>query len=127
MTKEKLSGRTFLVVDDEEEIRSIVGDTLEMYGARVFQAENGSRALEILRREKVDAVLSDVRMPGGDGVFLLDESRKLPEPVPPILLMTGYADLTEDEAIKKGAMRLISKPFDLGGMIAFLAETVSQV
>lgn len=121
----RLAGRTVLVVDDEVEIREIVSETLEMYGAKVFKAENGRKAMEILRKEKIDAVVSDVRMPGGDGVFLLDESRKLPAPIPPILLMTGYADLTEAEALQKGASRLISKPFDLGGILGFLADAVT--
>jgi DNA-binding NtrC family response regulator len=125
MPRFRLKGRTFLIVDDEPEIRSIVGDTLELYGAKVLQAENGSRALEILRNEKIDAFLSDVRMPGGDGVFLLEESRKLSFPVPPIVLMTGYADISEDEAVRRGAARVINKPFDLRGMIHFLADTVA--
>ncbi len=119
---QKFSGKTVLIVDDESEIREMVAESLEECGAKVFQATNGTIAIEILKKEKIDAVVSDVRMPGGDGVFLLAESRKLPHPIPPILLMTGYSDLTAEEAIRKGATQLINKPFGLGGIIDFLSE-----
>jgi CheY-like chemotaxis protein len=66
-----LKDATVLVVDDEDELREIFVDEFRAIGAKVFEARQGVEALEILRREKIDVLLSDVRMPGGDGISLI--------------------------------------------------------
>jgi CheY-like chemotaxis protein len=116
-----LEGTTVLVVDDEPEVLDLLAETLERYGARTFRAGGGKEAVRLLDKEKVDLVLSDIRMPEGDGVYLLDQmAPKVGSP--PIILMTGYSDLTEAEALKKGAKALITKPFDFVGLVQYVAK-----
>lgn len=107
-----LTGKTILIVDDEDGIREIVILELEMHGCRVLQASGGQEALGILQRERIDAVLTDVRMPGGNGLDLLDHARAL-KPAPEVFLMTGYSDISAEDAKARGAAGTFQKPFAL--------------
>lgn len=66
-----LSQKKILVVDDEELLREIISEELSYYGAVVDTAENGKAALPLLKNNKYDALITDVRMPGGNGVELI--------------------------------------------------------
>jgi CheY-like chemotaxis protein len=77
----KLSQRTFqghriLVVDDEADLVEILVEDFSQYGVEVFSAASGQKALAILDREPVTVIVSDLRMPGMDGVELLREVRR---------------------------------------------------
>jgi two-component system response regulator (stage 0 sporulation protein F) len=110
----KLEGIKVLVVDDEEDLREILSEDFANVGATVFTAKNGREAFEIVKRESPDVVLSDVRMPGGDGVELLKQIRTLSKTPPPyVFLLTGFADIQADETIALGGQGLVAKPFNL--------------
>lgn len=112
-----LSGKTLLVVDDEVDLREIVASELEFMGARVFQAENVTTAQNILNKNQIDLIVSDIRMPGGTGIDLLKYVKSRNVQVPPVILITGFADITVEDAFDKGAEALISKPFKLEDLI----------
>jgi DNA-binding NtrC family response regulator len=101
-----------LIVDDEPLIREGLRFAFELEGYTVRTAEGGNEAFRILQSEPVDFVLSDVRMPAGSGSELLQKARGL-DPSPPIVLMTGYADLSRGQALALGAVELVRKPYDL--------------
>lgn len=101
-----------LVVDDEESFREILQFSLERRGYEVVTAANGREAFETLSQNPVDVVISDICMPGGDGVELLERTRTERPETPIILLVTGFTDLTTEEAHNKGAEALFSKPLD---------------
>ncbi len=105
-----LQGYKILIVEDDPLLLE-TGYGLELFGATVFRAPNGMAAMEWLSKpdHRVDVILSDVRMPTGDGVWLLDALKKLGE-IPPFFFVTGYADIGADEAIAKGAREMVSKP-----------------
>ena len=105
-----------LVVDDEEAIRALLTDFLTREGYSVNSAENGIRALEALKKDTFDLVITDLQMPGMDGLELMNSLKeKYPDLV--ILVMTGYASLeTTMEAIKNGAYDYITKPFKIEEM-----------
>lgn len=113
MTTSMLKGKTLLVVDDEPDLRGPLVEEFESLGCRVFEAANGTQALEIVRTQKIDAVISDIRMPGGDGVQLLKEIKKLDHAFPVVMLITGFADLSKADAYDLGAEAILAKPFDL--------------
>ena len=99
-----------LIVDDEKNtrdglVRALRGDYA------VAEAENGLRALEWLETRHADVVLSDLRMPGMDGMALL--SRLLGrDPKPVLILLTAYGNIeTAVEAMKRGAYDYLAKPF----------------
>lgn len=125
MDENVLVGKTLLVVDDETDLRDIVASELEFMGATVFQAENISNAQKILKEHRVDLIVSDIRMPGGTGVDLLDVVKSGNENVPPVILITGFADITTEDAFDKGAEALLNKPFKLDDLIKMVVRYTS--
>lgn len=112
-----LKDKTLLVVDDEADLREIVSSELEYMGARVFQAENVAAAKVLIESEAFDLVVSDIRMPGGTGIDLLNYIKAKSINVPPIILITGFADISAEAAFNQGAEALLSKPFKLEELI----------
>ncbi|MDQ7783187.1 MAG: sigma-54 dependent transcriptional regulator [Desulfomonilaceae bacterium] len=103
---------TVLVVDDEKNYLVVLEDMLEDEGYRVLTASSGSEALEIIQAKPVDTVLSDIKMPGMSGIDLLDRIKQV-DPDLPVILMTAYAEVDQAvEAMKKGALDHLQKPFD---------------
>lgn len=99
-----------LVVDDEGAIRYSVSKTLQRVGYNVNEAASGEEALDIMKKQHCDVVLTDIRMPGLTGVELL---RRIKEVAPDaiVILMTGYASLgTAVEALRLGAHDYLIKP-----------------
>lgn len=103
---------TVLVVDDEDELREIFADEFRTLGAKVFEARQGVEALEILKSEKIDVVLSDVRMPGGDGISLVRNIDKEIRPKPILFLCSGFSEHSFDEMRSLGVIDVFGKPFD---------------
>ena len=106
-------GFTLLFVDDEANILSSLKRLFRPLGYRIFTAEGGAQGLEIMERESVDLVVSDMRMPEMNGAQFLEKVReKWPETVR--ILLTGYAEIGATiEAINKGQIyRYISKPWE---------------
>lgn len=114
---------TVLLVDDESELLDLYSTEFEYAGFSTLRASNGKEAYQLFQKEKIDVVVSDVRMPGGDGVELLEKIKKT-APNIPVILVTGYADITLDQAIKKGAATLISKPADYDDLIATVQKSI---
>ncbi len=103
---------TVLVVDDERNYLIVLEDLLSEEGYEVVTASSGAEALEIMKNTPVHTVLSDIKMPGMNGVELLDEIRTLDSDMP-VILMTAFAEVDQAvEAMKKGALDHIQKPFD---------------
>ncbi len=103
------SGRlSILVVDDEENIRSVCRRALEDAGHRVLLAPSGERALELL--EGIDLVLMDISMPGMTGVQLAQEAR-VRRPSLPMLAMTGYAEPGARDILEGLGIRIMAKPW----------------
>lgn len=110
-------GFSILVADDEQDLREMIAETLELYGAKIVQAENGQQAVELMNKEKIDLVISDIRMPGGDGILFLNEVRKKDPQLPPFIFISGFSDFSEKEAFAKGAQAYFHKPFDMNKFI----------
>jgi DNA-binding NtrC family response regulator len=101
-----------LIVDDEEIVRESLANWLEEDGYEVEAAENGARALERLPAKDWNLAMVDLKMPGMDGIQLMDEIRKV-RPDTIVIIMTAYATVdTAVQAMKKGAYDYIVKPFN---------------
>ena len=99
-----------LVIEDDEFFRDAIRDLLERKKYTVFTAYNGKTAKEILSVQSVDIVLSDMNMPGGSGIELLEWSNAF-RPVP-FIMMTGFSQPFETKtALEKGVKEFITKPF----------------
>jgi response regulator RpfG family c-di-GMP phosphodiesterase len=102
-----------LVVDDERSICDILSQYLRIKGYTVLVAKNAEDAINILKKEKIDLVLSDIKMPGMSGVELLKWIRDYNR-ILPVLLTTGFPTLDSAiEALKCGAFDYLTKPFHL--------------
>jgi len=104
---------TLLFVDDEANILSSLKRLFRPFGYRILTAESGAAGLEIMARESVDLVISDMRMPEMNGAQFLEQVRQnWPDAVR--ILLTGYADISSTiDAINKGQIyRYISKPWE---------------
>jgi signal transduction histidine kinase len=108
-----------LVVDDNDDVRSLSAGGLRDMGYRVFEAGGAADAIALLRNRSVDLLFSDVVMPGGmNGLELSKEARKI-QPGLAVLLTTGYADMFDGSAMD-GQLHVLAKPFrpsDLGKRI----------
>jgi two-component system response regulator (stage 0 sporulation protein F) len=103
--------QVILIVDDEEGLREGLGKLLESEGYAVLSAENGEQALEILQRSRIDLVLTDMRMPGMDGIELLKKIRERHGDLG-VIILTGYGQIESYiEAMNFGAIEYVSKPF----------------
>jgi two-component system response regulator FlrC len=112
-----------LVVDDEQNMRVALFEALSCNGYEVRVAENGRMALDLMRKSVPDLVISDIRMPGMDGIELLRHI-KTDWPEMPVVIITGYATVeTALEAMKRGAFDYILKPFS----VEVIEETVKRV
>ena len=102
---------TILLVDDEEGIRKVLSISLEDCGYRVSTAQNGEEALRIFRQVQPQIVLTDIKMPGMDGIELLQRIKE-ESPDTEVIMITGYATVeVAREALGKGAFDFIAKPF----------------
>src|SRR5256712_13841454 len=102
-----------LVVDDERRMRRVLQIQLERMGIDSVPAESGEEALDRFQAEKIDLVLTDLKMPGMSGLELLARVRELDADVP-VIVLTAYGTVqTAVEAMKLGAFDYVLKPFDL--------------
>lgn len=117
-----LAGKTILIVDDEDELREALVYDFKRRKCLVLEARDGLEAYEIFLKHKIDIIISDVRMPQGNGVDLLKKIRALHPEIPVVLLATGFADITSDEGVKLGALAVLDKPIDRKKMFKLLAN-----
>jgi CheY-like chemotaxis protein len=111
--KEESSKYRILVVDDEELMRNMVVAFLSKLGHSCLTAIDGVDALEKMKRNKVDAVVTDIKMPNMDGITLIGEVLR-EYPGIPIMVMTAFEEeYSAGIAVSVGAREFIKKPFSL--------------
>lgn len=102
---------SILVVDDESMMRSLLTKILSREGYNILTAEDGVQAMEMLGREKIDIVLSDIKMPRMNGFELLKHIKE-EFPSTGVIIMTAFGDTyTVKDALLLGADEYIAKPF----------------
>ena len=102
-----------LVVDDEKSMRDLLSITLEKEGYDVVTAAGGEAAIEALRRDATDAVITDLRMPKVDGLQVLRAAKEISPDMAVIVITAVASTETAVEAMKLGAYDYITKPFKL--------------
>lgn len=115
-----------LVVDDEPMLVRSLQRFLRREGFEVVTAEHGLAALAVLEQAPVDVVLSDVRMPEMDGPTLLDRIRARWVPPPPVILLTGYADASDGELVRRGAHAVLGKPIEPVVLVTLLRQVLPE-
>ncbi|MCP4613510.1 MAG: response regulator [Planctomycetes bacterium] len=114
------------VVDDEPNLLKLVGIILEQTGLKVTCFAHAADCLEQLRLQTCDLLITDVKMPGIDGIELLKEAKCL-VPSLPVIVMTGYADISMAiEVLTLGAAQFIEKPFAMGNFLQIVKKVMKQ-
>lgn len=117
--------RRVLVVEDDRALREAMSDTLELAAYDVLLAENAEQALQIIADQALDMVVSDINMPGMDGLELLQHSKRLDRNLP-VLLVTAYASIAKSvEAMRAGAVDYLMKPFEPHVLLELLDKHIS--
>jgi two-component system NtrC family response regulator len=110
---------TILVVDDEKNYTAVLSAVLEEEGFETLTANSGVEALQIVEREEIGLVISDMKMPVMDGLALLENVKKR-APDLPVIIMTAYGTVDKAvEAMQKGAYTFILKPFDNERLVTY--------
>ena len=117
---------TVWVVDDDSSIRWVLERALTQAGIGNETFDNGDQLLERLRHGRPDVIISDIRMPGTDGLELLGRLGEL-EPDLPVIITTAHSDL--DSAVasyQRGAFEYLPKPFDIDEVVAITERAIAQ-
>lgn len=111
-----MAKKKILLVEDEPDILELIDEEFAYAGYETLTANCGNEAVEILKNQVVDVVLSDYKMPNGDGKFLLDHVNDMSKK-PLFFFVSGHVDFGEEELKKMGVKKLFAKPFDLDELI----------
>lgn len=119
-------GKRVLVIDDEEGMRVTLAASLELEGYEVVEARDGIHALELVRQQAFTLVISDIRMPGLNGVETFRELKRI-QPELTVVLMTAFAlEKLIEEAIAEGVYTVIHKPFSMDHLARIVARAVDS-
>jgi CheY-like chemotaxis protein len=111
--------KKILIVDDQEDIRSLLKESFEGSGYETFLAEDGVRALELYKENNIDVILSDIKMPNLDGIELSKSVKSINKSTP-IFLITAFSDYTENDVKAIGVEAIIFKPFDMSEIVEII-------
>ena len=113
-----------LIVDDEPLVRQTLSEWMKRMNFRVFEADSGRQAMEMIRRGEPDIVISDVVMPGMDGVELLKEAKAVKADIP-FLMISGYPSRsTAVDIMNHGASDYLPKPFTPDELVHRVSRTL---
>jgi len=117
---------TILIVEDEAGMRSTLAANLEYQGYRTITCENGKEGLACIQKDHPDVVISDLRLPDGSGLQLLEGLKEI-NPEAAFILITGHASLeTALEALNEGAFAYVTKPFGMDEVYTVVRNALKQ-
>lgn len=116
---------TILIVDDDEELLSSIATSFRLFQFNVVEKRSGNEAIEYLKSdESVSLVITDIRMPNGTGMDLLEFVRKRSCKHPKVLFISGYSDYTIAQMYDKGIDGFFSKPFRVSAIKDAITKTL---
>lgn len=105
-------GKKILIVDDEVDLCELIAWDFQDVGMVVYKAFGGVNALKIIETENIDYLLTDLKMPNGSGIDLIEGIKKLNIELAAIFVMTGYSDYSETALLAMGINKVFKKPID---------------
>jgi YesN/AraC family two-component response regulator len=116
-----------LVIDDEKATLSMFRLFLDAYGYTVYTAENGTEGLAIFQKEKPEIVLTDIKMPGIDGLAVLQQIKEI-DPNAAVIVITGHGDTAlAEQAVALDAVDFINKPIKKEALEAALEKAKKKL
>lgn len=117
---------TILIVDDEKNYTTVLSVVLGEEGYEILTANSGQEAIELLGTEEVDLVLTDLKMPGMDGLDVLEKAKRQ-NPDLPVIMMTAHGTVSKAvEAMQKGAYTFILKPFENDRLAIYVSKAIDM-
>jgi DNA-binding response OmpR family regulator len=117
---------TILLIEDEVKLLELLGRFLSRRGYTVFQAPDADIAMDVYKREKIDAVLLDIKLPRTSGYDLFTEM-KIMNPAVKVVITSGYVDADLDaQLLNAGIRRALHKPYSLEELEKALQETIES-
>ncbi|MDQ3393438.1 MAG: response regulator [Bacteroidota bacterium] len=118
--------KTILIVDDFESSRNILGRTLEYAGYTVLHGSDGENAMVQLNGTRIDLIITDLNMPGMDGISLIKSLRKTINYkfTPVILLSTNAKSDKQEQAKQAGATAFVEKPFQVEALLESVKKMI---
>jgi len=118
--------KRILIVEDDEEMRSLLKDFIEAEGFETDSVSNGSEAFRILVKEPFDLIITDIRMPGLTGLDILPGIKKL-QPEAPIIVITAFgSEEVQRKAYKRGGTIYLEKPIHFHELKEIVSKAVSS-
>lgn len=119
-------GIRLLIVDDEELLRDNLARFFTRKGFDVAQAGSGNQAIEVLTKQEFDLIISDMKMPDGDGLFLYEKTRQL-NPLPNFIFLTGFSETSEQDLMSFPGVCLVeNKPVEKKALLAKINLLLGQ-
>jgi len=117
---------TILIVEDKESMARMLKETLELEGYEIIIARDGAEGIRIIRENKADIVLTDLKLPRKDGIEVLKVSKD-ENPMIPVIVMTAFGSIeTAVNAMKTGAYDFITKPLDTDYLLLLIKRALSN-
>src|SRR3989475_3295055 len=115
---------TILLIEDNERMAQVLARHMEMEGHAVVLVADGEKGIEEFRRQKVDLVLTDLKLPGKSGVEVL-QAVKEENPMIPVVVMTAHGTIeTAVKAVKEGAFDFLQKPVDPDHLLIIIGKAL---
>jgi len=126
VTSRTSATRPILLVEDKDSLRAMLRHALEAQGHAVIEARDQAEAAQALRSTPPDVVLSDLRLPDGDGLGVLRASKEL-DPELPVIVMTAFGSIQDAvAAMKEGALDFLAKPVDPDHLLLLVERALAQ-
>ena len=117
---------TILIVEDKESMAEMLRETLESEGYRVISATDGAEGIRLLKEDRVDLVLTDLKLPKKDGMGVLNASKEENQLIP-VIVMTAFGSIEiAVDAMKGGAFDFITKPFDTDHLLVLIKRALEN-
>jgi DNA-binding response OmpR family regulator len=122
-----LTEYSILIADDERGIAEMLEEELQEAGFKTRTCFSGNQAIELMQNEAFQVIITDVRMPDGSGVDILNYLNTLSKDQRPVLyFVTGQSDISKEEALDQGVNGFITKPFDLMAISDMIKEDLKN-
>jgi YesN/AraC family two-component response regulator len=120
--RDKLKSKRILFVDDEELIIDIYQTLFSGCFESIDVAFDGREAVELFNQKKHDIIVSDIKMPQYDGIYLYEQFKKLKKGHEKFIFISGFSTLSREDALAMGVSEIFSKPCDMDELLDYIAS-----
>jgi two-component system nitrogen regulation response regulator NtrX len=117
--------KSVLIVEDEEDLCTLIASQIRTETTKVDEALSAEKGLELLQQASYDLVITDIRLPGMDGIEMMKKALSELDHKPTFFVMSGFSDYTKEEILAAGGEMFFSKPADIAILFSSVEEKLS--